>query len=146
MSNCLHGAPCTVLHCRPGMGNSTQRCPCHPFPAVSQSDRVADGEPQGAKLALAGVGRKSSRALAVLAGSNVRKEASATLWKMLTLRCTDARLAPPSCIRAHKAGWKRNEGLRPIVRRQPCNIPKWQSEMRGVHVEVRGASRRKCTC
>jgi hypothetical protein len=119
-------APCIMLCCRPHMGNN-KRCPCNLFLASSQSDRVADGEPQGAKLALPGVVWKTSRALAQLAGSNVRKEASATLWKILTLRCTDTRLAPFSSIRAHKAVWKRNEGLRPIARRQPCNIPKWQS-------------------
>jgi hypothetical protein len=63
------------------MGNFAQRCPYNPLLAESQSDRVADGEPQGAKLASAGVARQTSRALGLLAGSNVRKEASATLWK-----------------------------------------------------------------
>jgi hypothetical protein len=59
-----------------------KKWPCCLLLDSGQSDRVADGKPQGAKLALPGVVWQSSRALAQLAGSNVRKEASATLWQM----------------------------------------------------------------
>jgi hypothetical protein len=59
-----------------------------------QSDRGADGEPQGAKLDLHGVVWKPSRALDQLASSNVREEASASLYGRLTLCCTDTGLAP----------------------------------------------------
>lgn len=58
-----------------------------------QSDLVADGEAQRTKVGLDGVAWKSSFALAQLAGSNVREEASASLWERLPLCCTDAFLA-----------------------------------------------------
>lgn len=56
-----------------------------PLLAFDQSHPVAGGEAQRAKLGQNGCARKSSNALTQLAGSNVREEASATLWERLPL-------------------------------------------------------------
>jgi hypothetical protein len=71
---------------------------------------VAIDEPQGANLALHGVVWRSSRALAHLAGSNVREEASTTLWERLPLCCTDACPASSGGTMAHEAVLKEMKG------------------------------------
>ena len=110
----MHGAYLDICLCRgvDGSQEIRQHSASHASLLLDsdQSDRGAEGEPQGAKLALHSEVWKPSRALGQLASSNVREEARAGSMERLTLRCTDTYLALFSGTMAYKAVWKEMKG------------------------------------